>query len=289
MSRALGYGLKSIGIIVFLFLLSRVDFAQFMNNLRQADAALIGIAFFLFPVIYLIKSWRWHLLTHAVGVRAPLMYAVRVYSASLFLGIITPGRIGEAAKIPALRAQGVSLRHSIIVTVADRLIDLTFLGALGLIAAGVLYGRAAGALFLAAVGGVCVLSFFWKKLRLPTLKEINELLHGRLTGVALSTVLNWIVFIVQMLLLAEAFSIEVPLLPLGSSIVLTAIVVMLPIAPAGLGTREAGLLAFLAPFGVDPSRIIAYAFVTFILTLLASLIGAYFWIRFPLAHKSHAG
>jgi len=51
----------------------------------------------------------------------------RYYAASLFWGIITPDRIGEAAKIIYLKKKGVSVGRGDLSVVLDRLLDLSLL------------------------------------------------------------------------------------------------------------------------------------------------------------------
>ena len=276
--------IKGFGIILFIVVVMHIDQKKLVDALTQASITNILITLALFPVIYTLKSWRWHVLTHTIGLKNPFYRSLQVYYASLFLGAITPGRAGEAAKIFALKADGVPLKKGVTITIADRMIDVLFLGALAIISLYMLFGFSAALFVLIGCVMTGLLFLFISKQKrmlqkIDILQSVTPSTWGLLFFI---TFLNWVVYFGQIIILAHGFGITVPIMSFIAILVLVGIVSILPVAPAGLGTRDATMLYFLTPYAYSPDRIVAFTFSIFILSMSASLIGAYFWLRLPL-------
>ena len=279
MQRSIRYILKGIGILLFIWILLQIDLDQAIESARHATPSLLVVGFLLFPVIYGIKSWRWHVLTKQAGITPAFQESAHVYIASLFLGIVTPGRIGEAFKIPWLRRRGLDMIASITVTVVDRLLDILAIALLSIAAVGILFGweySIIGLLVFCIIGILLWVSQRWKKY-FPQIRLVTPYKY-RWHVPCLLTLLNWTIYFLQMYLLAQAFSLQIPLLPFLASITIAGVVSMLPIAPAGLGTRDATLVLLFSGYGIASTDTVAFSFSVFLLTICASLIGAYFWI-----------
>ena len=82
--------------------------------------------------------------------------------------------------------------------------------------------------------------------------------------------------------LAVGFGISIDVPTFIAIMTLVGIISILPIAPAGLGTRDATLLFFFGSMNIPAEQSIAFSFTIFVLTIVASSIGAYFWIKYPL-------
>lgn len=279
MPRSIRYVLKGIGVLLFIWILLHINLDQAIGSAMRASPLMLGIAFTLFPVIYLIKSWRWHVLTKQAGISALFKESAHVYIASLFLGIVTPGRIGEAFKIPWLKKRGLPLSSCVTVTIIDRLLDAATLAIISIVAVGILFGweySAISFLFFCVVGMLLWISQKLVKrfLRIGLLTHYKHALYIPV----LLTLLNWTIYFFQMYVLARAFSLQIPLLPFLASITIVGVVSMLPIAPAGLGTRDATLILLFSSYGIASTNTVAFSFSIFLLTICASMIGAYFWI-----------
>ncbi|MFA7681912.1 MAG: lysylphosphatidylglycerol synthase domain-containing protein, partial [Candidatus Peribacteraceae bacterium] len=87
MQRTALYALKGIGIVLFAWILLHIDIHSALQNFAQASPIFIGLTFVLFPIIYLIKSWRWHVLIRQKNIAVCFQESVHIYVASLFLGI----------------------------------------------------------------------------------------------------------------------------------------------------------------------------------------------------------
>ncbi|MFA6039760.1 MAG: lysylphosphatidylglycerol synthase transmembrane domain-containing protein [Candidatus Peribacteraceae bacterium] len=279
---------KGIGVLLFGVILLRLDAAQAAAVLASVPSAVLLAALGLFPAMYLLRSLRWHILSNIAPEPIPFNESVRVYCASLFLGIVTPGKMGETFKIPVLVAKGLSAKTSVLLTVLDRLLDIACIGTLGILAAGILFSWKTTAAL-----GICTILFgilAGFTVRTRAARESAAVRHWlrHMPQVLLLTLLSWSLYFLQLLVLAKGFDLAVPMIPFLAIMTMTGILSLVPIAPAGLGTREAALLVFFTPYGVTPERTIAFSFSIFLLTIVGSLIGAYYWLRRPYSPPTHA-
>jgi len=283
MRRTIPYALKGIGIVLFGWILIRIDLQQAIESIAQASTISIVVAFAFFPVIYLLKSWRWHILAHAAGANTNFWQSVHLYMSGLFLGTATPGKLGEAMKIPALTARGLSLKDAMSITVLDRLLDVGVIGMVAIWAAGVLVSTTLAGILLACVLCTIAVAFMLRRQVRKLLPAIG--LRSWCPALAL-TALNWCVYFLQLWILAQGFGFSIALPVFVAIMTITGIISLLPIAPAGLGTRDAALLFFFGNLGIALEQIIAFSFTIFVLTIIASSIGAYFWLRYPLQRRA---
>lgn len=287
MKASAAYILKAIGVGLFVLIILGIDTEKAVTELSTVPIAYLIGGFSLFPVIYLIKSIRWHLISSAAGAKTTFEHSLALYMSGLFLGIVTPGKVGEAAKIPALIARGLRAKDAIAVTVLDRVLDIALLGVIAIWSVGILFSwRMSFTLVL-----IVILTLFVIFLLKNLLRKIHDLLLPSIPlniwlKSLLLTLVNWIVFFAQFWILAKGFGIEVPILTFIAIMTITGIVSILPIAPAGLGTRDTALLVLLGKYGVSAETIIAFSFTIFILTICASTIGAYFWLKYPISSSA---
>lgn len=273
------YAIKGIGIVLFLWFFLRVDRAALAEVFATASPKYLIAAFLLFPVIYGIKSLRWQKLMEAAGLELSFGLSARMYCAGLFLGILTPGKVGEAIKIPMLKSHNLPLRKGVIITVADRVLDAALLGSLALVGLLVLeqIHIPRRIIFICVI--LCMILLWQQRhrwLKQDMWKELQRILKAHCVQIVLLTILNWIVYFVQLALIAKSLSLTIPLVDFVSIMTIAGIVSLLPIAPAGLGTRDATLLFFFAEYGISPPQILAFSYSIFTLTIIAATcIGGY--------------
>ncbi len=82
----------------------------------------------VFPML-LNKAWCWNYIKRAQGIKYSLWNSFLMYCSGMYIGILTPGRIGEVVKIFYLKKDGYSIGKSLVGAVLDRLTDFIFLAA----------------------------------------------------------------------------------------------------------------------------------------------------------------
>jgi len=279
MMKPIQYAIKGIGIILFIWILTQIDTGELKESLASASVIHLCLTLILFPVIYAIKSYRWHVMTSSAGAQTDVSTSTQIYMSGLFLGIATPGKLGEAVKIPALMSRGLNLKSATGITILDRLLDVGILGMLGMWAIGTLISIQLAVLILVAVILFGLIMIIFRKLTIKLLPQIDA--NSWALAVAL-TIINWAVYFLQLWILADGFGISISVSTFIAIMTLVGIISILPIAPAGLGTRDATLLFFFGSMNIPAEQTIAFSFTIFVLTIIASSIGAYYWIKYPL-------
>ncbi len=307
---------RLVGIAILLVLLSRLDRRVLREVIEQADLTLLAAAVLLNLLILLLKAWRWRLLLRLQGYHLEWSGLLGIYLASLLLGIVTPGQLGELARALYLRQAGIcNLAQGSASVLADRLLDLTLLVALamtgliwlsplpnaawlGWLGMGlVILGMVSWPLWARLAGGVLERLARWANLRRLPAATVHSFFAALqafqtpgLTGAALLTIAAQALVLLQAYFIALSFGIETlgwHVIPIISSVNIVSII---PVSVLGLGTREAALIFLLSPYGVHASRTIAFSGgILLVVYLSAAAVGFVAWLRNPLIRPSATG
>ncbi len=273
--------MKIIGVLLFIWVLATTDVQQIITTLSRVPLRFLVGTLVLFPVIYTLRSLRWHILAHTVGSVVSFAESLRMYYAGIFLGMITPGRIGEAARIPFLTRQGITVRKGILLTVLDRVFDVGCIGILSIIAVGVLWSWTLAAVITAALLLAFLLMLLFLK-KIPFALPVIRLVWRPCPRLIALTFVSWGFYFLQLEILRRGFAINLPLTHFLSIMTFAGIVSMLPIAPAGLGTRDAFVAFMFLRYQVPTETSVAFTATIFLLTFLGSLLGLYAWFHPPM-------
>ncbi len=267
-------------------MLASVDLRASIAIIRRADAPLLVAALLLLLLSYVMKTARWRTLVSTAGVRTSFGDAWKLYTIGIFLGNLTPSNLGELGKVPYLRRHGMATQTATMLVAIDRLLDVAVMAWIGIVSVGVLLSwRWALILLLAAIAGLLILwllraSVTSVKRGLQAMGLVPHLLDRRSVALLLfQSVCVWALYFSWTCALARGLGIAVPLVSLAAAVTLTSVVALFPIAPAGLGTRDAAMLAFLTPLGVTASQSLSYSFLFFVLVVLSCVPGLVSWIR----------
>ena len=311
--------LRLLGLALLAFLLWRVDTRQLGNVLYQVAPTLLVVAVLLNVPQISLKVFRWRWLLRSQQIQYGLWPASLSYFGSIFVGLLTPGRLGEFVKaLHVSQDCGMSTARAFSTVLADRLFDLYALllvggaalltltadpdvnGALGLIGFTVLLtlplvmllnARAFG--WLQAFG----LRFgsWGQKLFAPQgwlmqlRKGLRELTLPWLARAAGLTILAYGIFFSQCYLLAMALGLSVGYAQVSYAVALGSLVTLLPVSISGLGTREAAIIAYLGTAGVPVEAALGFSLLVFVTFYVAGgLMGAVAWVMkpVPLSHTA---
>jgi uncharacterized protein (TIRG00374 family) len=126
--------LRYLGFLVFAFLIWYVGPRNLLQTLAGTQFSYLFAALVLNLPLIILKTCRWRVLLGEAGINLPLIAASRAYAAGVFLGCLTPGRLGEFLKVVYVtQSSGVGTGKALPSVLIDRLYDLYFLFVLGLI------------------------------------------------------------------------------------------------------------------------------------------------------------
>jgi hypothetical protein len=117
--------LSFLGIIIFIWLLSRIDFAQLLTIFEKMNFFFLIVAFLISTAGLITNFLRWHYLLTCLGISLSRVKAIEFSFQSLFAEH-TPGKVGE----PILKAVYLnkyaksSLPNSLFSTIFHKFIDI---------------------------------------------------------------------------------------------------------------------------------------------------------------------
>ena len=165
---------------------------------------------------------------------------------------------------------------AIAISIADRLFDVFCIALIGIGSVGILFGwQWSISLLVITIIGLQVGWIFWKKL------QCIQWISGAILPAILWTMMSWSMYFLWALLIAASLQINVSIPVMISVFTITGIVSLLPIAPSGLGTRDAALLLLLTPYGVTVEQAVSLAFLMFISMMMSSTLGGYYLLTQP--------
>ena len=121
--RTIAFRLIGLGILVLILL--KLDLKATISTLAGVRWGYLVLAVAVNPLLFGIKSWRWRELLRMQGIGYRWLDAFLAFLAGLFLGLVTPGRVGEVGKAFYLKQDlDVLVSEGLANVLMDRLFDL---------------------------------------------------------------------------------------------------------------------------------------------------------------------
>ncbi|MDP3052239.1 MAG: lysylphosphatidylglycerol synthase transmembrane domain-containing protein [bacterium] len=299
-----------LGIIIFLIVISKTNLGEILKNIEKIKPIyLLGGALLTIPSIF-TKAICWNYIKRQQGIKYNLKNSFLMYCSGLYIGLVTPGRLGELTKALYLKKDGYSMGKSLVSVVLDRLSDFVFL------------------LFFMFLGSVFFFAIFQKTILIPVLfiiitialfliflkiglikwalnkmfyffvplkyqkswkinsqDFINDFKIYNLKNyiiIFLITVFSWVFYYLQMYLLASGIGLNVPFLYLAISVTIAGFITLIPVSVSGIGTRDAALIMLFSPFLIAKEQIIAFSALILLMVIWGALIGLFCWLLKPI-------
>ena len=320
MTRIVRKYIRYLGILFLILILIKIDVKLLLKYLSNINPFLCLLVLVLNVPQFFIKSLRWNQLLKQQKIIYPAFDTFQIYISSIFIGFITPGRLGEFIKAVYLKSnKGVSLSKGMSSVLIDRLFDLYLLIILGLI--GIwkfdILGKLSNTSLLLLIifisfpllilnrqltGKLISLiykSFIKKKAQLRDKIEerfedfyngINQLITFKLIYSAFLTCLSYSVFFIQCYLIAIAMGISINFITITLFMAISNLISFIPISISGLGTRDATLIYLFSLINLNAELAVSYAFLVFITFFVCGgLMGAVAWFLKPVDIKFARG
>ena len=302
---------KLLGLLLLAVLVARLDLGQLREIIREADLPLVVISVLAIVPLIFVKTIRWQGILRSQSVQFQTWPAFLAYFGSLFVGFLTPGRLGEFVKAMHVSQDcGVSSAQAFSSVLADRLFDLHVLLLVG--GAALLTLTVSNTQMVALTGSALLLTlplvlflndttFGWLQqagLRLGHLGRkllatgswlpemrlgLRQLRWSWLLAASALTVLAYTIFFGQCYLLALALGLNTSFVQISFAVTLGSLMTLLPISISGLGTREAAIVAYLGTVGVPYEAALGFSLLVFATFYVAGgLMGAVAWWMKPI-------
>ena len=305
--RAVRLLIRLVGPLTLVLVVLRLeDKGALSSSLKQAAwLPLVGALLLNLPVIHL-KVLRWRELLAERGYSYPLDRSYAAVLSSLYLGMLTPGRVGDALRIQYVRCEiDTPYTEGLAATLMDRFCDLYVLAAvaaLGMVHfAAVLRGELAFATWIAVaiamLAPVLLLAKGPAELFGRLLRRFTERWHASLDGLLTSlraltrkglvfaiplTVGAFALNYAQGWLLSRAIGIDLSYVDVAALLSATSLLGLMPISISGIGVRELFLALVFPALGLQPAQGVAFGLLVFACINLATvLIGFVAWQLSP--------
>ncbi|WP_437277085.1 lysylphosphatidylglycerol synthase transmembrane domain-containing protein [Sorangium sp. So ce375] len=304
---------RLIGPLLLVLVVVRMDDRDaVLGAVVSASAGPLALAAVLNVLNIHLKVVRWDALLRARGIVYPLRRAWSAYATSLYVGMLTPGRVGDLLRIRYLRHDlGVTYAEGLATVVMDRLCDLYVLAAF--VAVGVARYSAviAGRLAWVTWGGIALTVLAPLVLLIPGLAERLLLAFSRKIAkdppenadpgaasrflVALRahvgrgllftlpvTVATFVVNFVQGYLIARALGVSLSLFDVTCLLAIANLLGLLPISIAGVGVREFFFALVFPSLGLTAEHGVSFGLLVFaVIYLIVVAIGFVSWQLAP--------
>ncbi|WP_129631682.1 lysylphosphatidylglycerol synthase transmembrane domain-containing protein [Candidatus Oscillochloris fontis] len=314
MRRYLPWLLKLLGPLLLIVFLANANLGALIETLQSAVLWPIILSLVLMPPFVIIKSWRWVRLLREMDLHLDMRTAVALYTVGLFYGATTPGQAGDLLKAVYLRERGQPMAPAMLSVVLDRLFDLIImavLGTLGIFALGqLLPSRELQTVLVVLMGvGLVVLTVVltargpreWVLTGLlprvaPRLKERLDTWNEQLSSLTLRPALIGVISGATLISASFTFGriwllfwalglTAVPLYVVVGSAALTSVLQVLPISIAGVGIRDAVLIAIVMPYGYSADQALILSALFLLINLEHILVGFIVSFWYPLGKE----
>ncbi|WP_437974651.1 lysylphosphatidylglycerol synthase transmembrane domain-containing protein [Sorangium sp. So ce295] len=304
---------RLIGPLLLVLVVVRMDDRDaVLGAVVSASAGPLALAAALNVLNIHLKVVRWDALLRARGIVYPLRRAWSAYATSLYVGMLTPGRVGDLLRIRYLRHDlGVPYAEGLATVVMDRLCDLYVLAAF--VAVGVARYSAviAGRLAWLTWGGIALTVLAPLVLLIPGLAERLLLAFSRKLAkdpsesaepgaasrflVALRahvgrgllftlpvTVATFVVNFAQGYLIARALGVPLSLFDVTCLLAIANLLGLLPISIAGVGVREFFFSLVFPSLGFTAEHGVSFGLLIFaVIYLIVVAVGFVSWQLAP--------
>jgi len=304
--------LPLIGIIIFILILIKIDILKLFHVLSNLNYFYIILAYLLIPMILFAKTYRWNYLKKKQNIIYDLKDSFLMYCAGTYIGILTPGRLGELTKIAYLKNNQCSVGKASVNVLLDRLADLfslLILSCLGMFAFFHFFQNIIWALSFGIISLIILLILFLKTNLIHVLLKkifdlliplkyqkfwqlnfqdfINDFKKYKLKNylfICLITFISWLIYYYQIFFLAKSIGINnISFFYLAIAVTIAAFITLLPISILGIGTRETVLILLLSVFQISQEQIISFSFLILSLSIISGLTGLICWLIKPIS------
>jgi len=298
------------GIILFVLILFKSDVGEISKNIKNVNLAYLALAILLsFPIIF-NKSLCWNYIKKQQKIKYSLKNSFLMYCSGLYIGLLTPGKLGEVTKALYLKKDGYSMGKSLVSTALDRFSDFVFLlvfifiGSLfllpvlqkqiflliGIIALFIvlfllLLKTGLTKWFLSKMFQIFIPEKYQKSWKINFQDFINDFKIYRLKHyliIFFITAFSWLFYYLQMYILAKGLNIHIPLLYLAISVTVAGFITLIPISIFGIGTRDTALILLFAPFLIAKEQVIAFSALILLMSLFVAFVGLICYLIKPI-------
>lgn len=295
--------LPVIGIILFVYILAKIDFSEVVKEVSQVNVYFISIAIIVILIRLFSETLKWFTIARFQDMKIPFKKAFKINLVENYYGFITPSKVGSVIRAEYLKEYADDkIGKGLFNFVIDKILDVsailfiallfsyqfkdtldlpvTFFSALFLVfVLGILF-------FIKKERSYFILKFFHRKLIPSRLREKAKVTFNSfyehvprkryfVLFFALNFI-NWLLNYLTAYYIGLSLGIEVPLVVYFAIYPIGTLVTMIPISINGLGTREATLISLFGLFSVGAAKVFSMSIIGLVIAgIIPCIIGIY--------------
>ena len=300
--------LPIIGIVLFVYILIKVNLIEIIAEIRNANIYFLVIALIFVVLVQFIQTFKWFAIAVFQDIRVPFSKAVKINLISNFYGFITPSKIGAVIRAEYLKKYTKNIGKGLFNFTADKIMDLSSIIFIVVVFSFVFAGKLDLPVWffvMLFLMFVFVTLFFISKNRSRPIvkffynKFVPMKMKSKIKGSAKNTfdsfyenipkkryfvlffllnIINWGFMYAVSYFVGLSLGINLPfyfylaILPLGT------LVTLIPISINGLGTREATLITLFGIFGVESAKVFSMSVISLLFAGILPAIVAWAWV-----------
>lgn len=300
------------GLILFIVIIYRVDLSEVFERLIHLNDRLLITVLLLHSLLVALKGIKWNAVLKILGVRLSTAEAVVIYFSGTFVGVATPGKLGEFAKAFYLRsAKGTSITKGFLSVLVDHVFGIYLMFLFSIIGLWQFKMIGTYSSFTILLSSLLVIPFLLfsngahLKLLIERIKntslgikvgevivryggggifpEILMLRNRRQIIVITITIITYFVFAWECYLLAGAMRLKIDFISITLISTIAQLISMFPVSIAGIGTRDAAFLHLFLKNDLTAEASCTFSFLIFsVFYLWEAVLGGLAWYYKPL-------
>jgi len=302
---------RLIGIVIIILILRKLDFSEIKEIILGTNKYYLVLGLSLTLVGAFIKSVRWNYLKRIQNINYSIKDSFIMYCTGILLGIITPGRLGELAKIFYIKKDGYSYGKSALSIIFDRIFDIVFLvifSVLGMLFF-INFFEKGIILVVISIPLILIILYFiiqnnliknafskifrflipikyqksWQINAQDFINDWKKFKKQNYISIITITSLAWLIYYCQMFILSKSLNINIPFFYLAVSVTIAGIVSMIPISYSGIGTRDLILISFFSVVFISQEMAVAFSSLILLTHLIMVIVGFFCWLKKPIS------
>jgi uncharacterized protein (TIRG00374 family) len=303
--------LMFIGIVIFIYILVNLDFIKLKEHINNINYFYLVFAFILNIPMVFFKSLRWKKILETSNINISYEKSFEYYMSSLYLGFISPGRIGEFSRLIYIKKlSDKNYGYIFSSVILDRLFDLYLLVVLTLVA--FLYFNINNIQYISIILFVffilpfliirfkivdIMINFIANKLKNKiidkSLNFVEDFRKGFKASISnniiiflLFTISSYLIFFIQTYLIVLSLNLSISFITISLIMAISNTISLLPISISGIGIRDLILIYLFGNYGIDKEIAVMYSsFVFLVFFVGCAVIGLYFFNKNPINLK----
>ncbi|MDO8528342.1 MAG: lysylphosphatidylglycerol synthase transmembrane domain-containing protein [Nanoarchaeota archaeon] len=295
--------LPIIGILIFLYILIRLDIRKVLLEISQAKVNFLLIAVLFIFISFLTETLKWFSIARVQKTNIPFFKAVKVNLISSFYGFITPSKVGGVIRAKYLKEYNNNVGKGVGNFILDKVLDVCSLVFLAILFSFVFREFLPINFFYYSIALLSLMIIFlfiffdmrksrfflkivykrfipkrWKERARKEFYSFYEDMPKKRYFFLffLLNILNWIVLYSISFFIGKSIGINLSFFYFLAILPIATLVAQIPITISGLGTREAILITLFGLVGIDKTKVFSMSMINlFIGAVIPSAVG---WI-----------